>query len=135
LIAVGSGGVLGKGYANGTQTQGRFLRVRHTDFIFSVIAEEFGFVGGMAVLGTILFIIMRVLRAARLAADAFGSMICYGIAGIIFFQTFTAVGMNLGVIPVTGLTLPFVSSGGTSLLTLLAGIGIVQSVVMRRRRI
>jgi rod shape determining protein RodA len=76
---------------------------------------------------------MRVLRAARLAADVYGSLICYGIAAIIFFQTFTAVGMNLGVIPVTGLTLPFVSSGGTSLLTLLAGIGIVQSVVMRRR--
>ncbi|HRL13434.1 MAG TPA: rod shape-determining protein RodA [Aggregatilineales bacterium] len=133
LIAVGSGGTLGKGYANGTQTQGRFLRVRHTDFIFSVIAEEFGFVGGSVVLVMILFIIMRVLRAARLAADVYGSLICYGIAAIIFFQTFTAVGMNLGVIPVTGLTLPFVSSGGTSLLTLLAGIGIVQSVVMRRR--
>lgn len=135
LISVGSGGMLGKGYSNGTQTQGRFLRVRHTDFIFSVIAEEFGFIGGVVVLGTILFIIMRVLRAARLAADGFGSLICYGIATIIFFQTFTAVGMNLGLIPVTGLTLPFVSSGGTSLLTLLAGIGITQSVMMRRRRI
>jgi rod shape determining protein RodA len=135
LIAVGSGGLLGKGYAAGSQTQGRFLRVRHTDFIFSVILEEFGFVGGVAVLGLLGFIIMRLLRGARLAPDPLGSLICYGIAVIIFFQTFTAVGMNLALIPVTGLTLPFISSGGTSLLTTLAGIGIAQSVIMRQRRL
>lgn len=135
LIAVGSGGLLGKGYAAGSQTQGRFLRVRHTDFIFSVILEEFGFVGGVVVLVILGFIVMRLLRGARLASDALGSLICYGIAAIIFFQTFTAVGMNLALIPVTGLTLPFISSGGTSLLTTLAGIGIAESVIMRRRRV
>jgi rod shape determining protein RodA len=133
-ISIGSGGLFGKGYANGTQSKLRFLRVRHTDFIFSVIAEEFGFVGGVAVMGAIGFVIIRILRGARLAADALGSMICYGVAGMIFFQTMVSIGMNLGLLPVTGLTLPFISSGGTSLLATLAGIGLAQSVIVRRRR-
>lgn len=134
LISVGSGGFLGKGYANGTQTQGRFLRVRHTDFIFSVIAHEAGFVGGASILGLIGLVLFRITRAGFLARDPLGSLICYGVAGIIFFQTVTAVGMNLAILPVTGLTLPFVSSGGTSLFSLLFGIGLVESVNMRRKR-
>lgn len=133
LISVGSGGLLGRGYANGTQTQGRFLRVRHTDFIFSVIAHETGFVGGVITLSLIAFVIYRILRVAELARDPVGSLICYGVASVIFFQTVTAVGMNLAILPVTGLTLPFVSSGGTSLLSLLFGVGLVQSVMMRRK--
>lgn len=135
LISVGSGGVVGKGYTTGSQNRGRFLRVRHTDFIFSVIAEEFGFVGGVAVLTGIGIIIIRILNGARMAADAFGSLICYGVAGFIFFQTVTAVGMNLGLVPVTGLTLPLISSGGTSLLSTMAGIGLAESVIARRRRV
>lgn len=131
-IAIGSGGLLGKGYAQGTQTQLRFLRVRHTDFIFSVIAEELGFVGAMAALIMIGIVLWRVLRAARLARDPFGSLLCYGVATVIFFQTFVSVGMNLNMLPVTGLTLPFISSGGSSLLTLLFGIGLVESVIVRR---
>lgn len=134
-ISIGSGGLVGKGYANGTQNIYRFLRVRHTDFIFSVIAEEFGFVGGVSVLGLIGIIILRILRGARTAVDPLGSMICYGIAAIIFFQTVVSVGMNLGMLPVTGLTLPFISSGGTSLLAFLAGIGLAESVIIRRRRV
>lgn len=134
-ISIGSGGLIGKGYANGTQNLFRFLRVRHTDFIFSVIAEEFGFVGGITVLILIGVVIMRILRGARLAVDPLGSMICYGVASIIFFQTVVSVGMNLGMLPVTGLTLPFISSGGTSLLAFLAGIGLVESVIIRRRRV
>lgn len=134
-ISIGSGGLLGKGYAQGPQNTGRFLRVRHTDFIFAVIAEEFGFVGGMATMGLLALVIYRILRAARLASDAFGSLICYGVAAFIFFQTVVSIGMNLRLMPVTGLTLPFISSGGTSLLSTLAGIGLVQSVVMRGRRI
>jgi len=134
-ISIGSGGLFGKGYAQGPQNTGRFLRVRHTDFIFSVIAEEFGFVGGMTVIVLIGVVIARILRAARLASDAFGSLICYGVATFIFFQTFVSIGMNLGLMPVTGLTLPFLSSGGTSLLSTLIGIGLAQSVIMRRRRI
>lgn len=133
LISVGSGGFLGKGYANGTQTQGRFLRVRHTDFIYSVIAHESGFVGGASVLGLIGLVLFRITHAGLQARDPLGSLICYGVAGVIFFQTVTAVGMNLAVLPVTGLTLPFVSSGGTSLFSLLFGIGLVESVNMRRK--
>jgi rod shape determining protein RodA len=135
LISVGSGGVLGKGYLNGTQSQLRFLRVRHTDFIFSVVAEEFGMVGGMFVMGLIGVVIMRVLRGARLAADPLGSLICYGVATIIFFQTVVSIGMNLNLMPVTGLPLPFVSSGGTSLMSILMGVGLAESVIVRRRRV
>ena len=135
LISIGSGGTVGKGYSVGSQNKGRFLRVRHTDFIYSVIAEEFGFVGGMVVLVLIAYVLMRILYAARVAVDPFGSLICYGVAAFIFFQTVTSVGMNLGLMPVTGLTLPFISSGGTSLLSTMAGIGLVQSVLARRRRV
>ncbi|GAB4509894.1 MAG: FtsW/RodA/SpoVE family cell cycle protein [Anaerolineae bacterium] len=134
-ISIGSGGLIGKGYANGSQSQLRFLRVRHTDFIFSVIAEEFGFVGGVSVLAMIGLVIARILRGARMAVDPLGSLICYGIAANIFFQTMVSVGMNIGLLPVTGLTLPFISSGGTSLLAMLVGIGLAQSVIVRRRRV
>lgn len=134
-IAVGSGGLVGKGYANGTQSQLRFLRVRHTDFIFSVIAEEFGFVGGAAVMILIGVVIWRILQGAQMAVDPMGSLICYGVAAIIFFQTVVSIGMNLNMLPVTGLTLPFISSGGTSLLSMLAGVGLAQSVIVRRRRV
>lgn len=134
-IAIGSGGLVGKGYANGTQSQLRFLRVRHTDFIFSVIAEEFGFVGGLGVMALISVVILRILRGARRAVDPLGSLICYGVASIIFFQTVVSIGMNLNMLPVTGLTLPFISSGGTSLLSILAGIGLAESVIIRSRRV
>ncbi len=135
LISVGSGGMVGKGYSVGSQNKGRFLRVRHTDYIYSVIVEEFGFVGGMATLGALGLVLARILRGARTAVDPFGSLICYGVAAFIFFQTVTSVGMNLGLLPVTGLTLPFISSGGTSLLSTMAGIGLAQSVIARRRRL
>lgn len=134
-ISIGSGGLLGKGYAQGPQNTGRFLRVRHTDFIFSVIAEEFGFVGGMVVMILLGVVVIRILHGARTAVDPFGSLICYGVAAFIFFQTVVSIGMNLRLMPVTGLTLPFLSSGGTSLLSTLAGIGLAESVIMRRRRI
>ncbi|MEQ8673565.1 MAG: FtsW/RodA/SpoVE family cell cycle protein [Aggregatilineales bacterium] len=134
-ISISSGGIFGKGYANGTQNIGRFLRVRHTDFIFSVIAEEFGLLGGLTVMSLIGIVIFRILRGARLAIDPLGSMICYGIAAMIFFQTVVSIGMNLGLLPVTGLTLPFISSGGTSLLSMLTGVGLAQSVIVRRRRV
>jgi rod shape determining protein RodA len=135
LISVGSGGTVGKGYSVGTQNKGRFLRVRHTDFIYSVIAEEFGFVGSMITLSLIGVVLMRILAGARRAVDPFGSLICYGVAAFIFFQTVTSIGMNLALVPVTGLTLPFISSGGTSLLSTMAGIGLAQSVIARRRRV
>lgn len=135
LISIGSGGVFGKGYSVGSQNAGRFLRVRHTDFIFSVIAHEFGMAGGVAVLGIFALILLRILKGAREASDPLGSMICYGVAAMIFFQTVVSIGMNLALLPVTGLTLPFVSSGGTSLLFTMVGVGLVESVIVRRRRI
>lgn len=134
-ISIGSGGLFGKGYAQGPQNTGRFLRVRHTDFIFSVIAEEFGLVGGVVVMTLIGVVILRILRGARRAVDPLGSLICYGVATFIFFQTVVSIGMNLSLMPVTGLTLPFISSGGTSLLSTLAGIGLAESVIMRQRRV
>jgi rod shape determining protein RodA len=132
LTAIGNGGLLGQGYMQGSQSQLRFLRVRHTDFIFAVIAEEFGFVGALFVLSLMGFVILRILRAAALAQDMAGSLLCYGVATVIFFQTLVSVGMNIRLMPVTGLTLPFISSGGSSLVTLLMGIGIVQSVLLRQ---
>ncbi len=134
-ISIGSGGLFGKGYTTGSQNEGRFLRVRHTDFIFSVIAHEFGFVGGLATMALLGVLLMRILRGARLAVDPLGSMICYGVAGMIFFQTVVSIGMNLNLMPVTGLTLPFISSGGTSLLFTMAGVGLAQSVIVRRKRL
>ena len=135
LISIGSGGWLGKGYLNGTQSQLGFLRVQHTDFIFSVIVEEMGLIfGALVVLGLISFILIRILRVANLTPDPAGRYICVGIASFLFFQTVVSVGMNVQLLPVTGLTLPFVSYGGSALVTLFMGIGIVQSVLMRHRK-
>jgi rod shape determining protein RodA len=133
IISIGSGGAFGLGYANGTQTELRFLRVRWTDFIFAVIAHELGFVGATGLIALIGVLLWRILRAASLARDPLGCLICYGVAAIIFFQTVVSIGMNMRLLPVTGLTLPLVSSGGSSLLTLLFGIGLVQSVIMRHK--
>lgn len=134
-ISVGSGGLWGKGYMQGTQSQLGFLRVQHTDFIFSMITEEMGlFFGSLLVIGLLAFILMRILRAAALSTDFAGKLICIGIAGILFFQTVVSVGMNVRILPVTGLTLPFVSYGGSSLVTLFLAIGIVESVLMRQHK-
>ncbi|MCW5875850.1 MAG: rod shape-determining protein RodA [Anaerolineales bacterium] len=133
LITIGSGGVLGQGYGQSTQVQLRFLKVRHNDFIFSAIAAEFGLIGAVAVLGVLFFIIWRCIRAAQLSQDTFGSLLCYGVAVIIALHTIVNVGMNIQLLPVTGLPLPFISAGGSSLLTFMFGIGLVESVVARHR--
>lgn len=133
IISIGSGGLFGQGYGHGTQVQLRFLQVRQTDYIFSAMANEFGFVGTILVILLLVFVIIRCIRAARLASDQYGSMIAYGFATLIFFQTIVNIGVNLNVIPVTGLTLPFISYGGTSLVSLLLGIGLIESVVSRRK--
>jgi rod shape determining protein RodA len=135
LISIGSGGWWGKGYLQGTQSQLGFLRVQHTDFIFSVITEEMGLIfGALVVLGLMGFILLRILRVASITPDPAGRYICAGIAAVLFFQTFVSVGMNLRLLPVTGLTFPFVSYGGSSLITLYMAIGVVQSVLMRHRK-
>jgi rod shape determining protein RodA len=135
LIALGSGGWLGQGFGSGIQTQGRFLKVRHTDFIFSVVGEEMGLLGALLLMGLLLIVILRSIRAAMLARDVFGRLIAVGVATTIAFQAMVNIGMNLGVSPVTGIPLPFVSYGRSSLITLLVGIGLVESVVMRHRKL
>jgi rod shape determining protein RodA len=135
LIAIGSGGWFGQGYGHGTQTQLRFMKVRHTDFIFSALSEEFGFIGAVVLLILLGFIILRCLRAARMARDQFGALICYGVAILLLFQSAINIGMNLALIPVSGLPLPFFSYGGSSLLASLLGIGMVESVILRHKRI
>ena len=133
LISIGSGGWFGQGYESGSQVQLRFLKVRHSDFIFSALSQEFGFIGAILVLGLLFFIIWRCLRAARLAGDTFGALICYGVATLFTFQAVVNIGMNLNLLPVTGLVLPFVSYGGSSLLSMLLGIGLVESVILRHK--
>jgi len=133
LIAIGSGGLFGKGYGQGTQTQFRFLKVRHTDFIFSAISEEFGMVGGILVILVLAFIIWRCLRAAQRSRDVSGSVIAYGVATLIFFQGAVNIGVNLNIVPVSGLPLPFISYGGSGLTSLMLGIGLVESVALRHK--
>ncbi len=135
LVSVGSGGLLGKGYGQGTQNQLHFLRVRHTDFIFSVVAEEIGFVGAITLILLLFFVIMRLWRIADEARDPFGRLVVIGIAGIVMFQTVVNVGMNMALIPVTGLPLPFVSYGGNAIISLMLLIGLAQSVAMRKKKI
>lgn len=133
LISIGSGGWLGKGYQHGSQVQLRFLKVRHSDFIFSAMAEEFGFVGTALIMLVMLFVIYRCVRAARLSRDTFGALICFGVATLLAFQAIINIGVNLNVVPATGLPLPFISYGGSSMVSLLLGIGLVESVVLRQK--
>jgi rod shape determining protein RodA len=133
LISIGSGGWFGKGYFQGTQIHLRFLKVRWSDFIFSGTAEEFGFVGSVILMLLLLFVVYRCVRAARLARDTYGALICFGVAVLLAFQGFVNIGVNLKMLPATGLPLPFISYGGSSLLSLLLGVGLVQSVVLRHK--
>lgn len=134
LIAIGSGGLFGTGYGHGTQTQLRFLKVRHTDFIFSAVSEEFGLVGAIFVIVVIVLIIWRCLRAAQKAQDVAGMTIAYGVATLIFFQGMVNIGVNMNIVPVSGLPLPFISYGGSGLTSLMLGIGLVESVAMRYKQ-
>ena len=135
LIAIGSGGWFGKGYGHGTQTQLRFLKVRHTDFIFSAVSEEFGLMGSLLVILIIVLVVWRCLRAAQKARDVAGMSIAYGVATLIFFQGMVNIGVNLNIVPVSGLPLPFISYGGSGLTSLMLGIGLVESVAMRFRQL
>jgi len=135
LITIGSGGWFGQGYGQGTQVQLRYLKVRHTDFIFSAMAEEFGFVGTMLIMGLLVFIIWRCIQAGRNACDLYGSLIAYSFAAMLFFQAAVNIGVNLNVVPVSGLPLPFMSYGGSSLLSSVMGVGLVESVNLRKGNI
>ncbi len=131
LISIGSGGWFGNGYGQGSQVQLRFLKIRHNDFIFSVLAHEFGFVGTVIVVTGLVFVILRCFKVAQNAPDAYGALIAYGFGVLMGFQTIVNIGVNLRLLPVTGLTLPFISYGGSSLVSMLLGIGLVQNVHMR----
>jgi len=131
-IAVGSGMLWGKGFLQGTQNHLNFLPEQHTDFIFSVFAEESGFVGAMILLGLYLALVLRALLVAARARDRFGVLLVLGVASIVFWQAVINVGMTTGLLPVVGIPLPFFSYGGSSLLSLLVGVGLVMNVSMRR---
>jgi rod shape determining protein RodA len=131
-IAIGSGGLLGRGYLRGTQTNLDFVPEQHTDFIFTVVGEEFGFIGAIFVLLLFALLIWRAIRIALLAKDPFGTYLAAGIASMFAIQVFVNVGMTLGIMPITGIPLPFVSYGGSSFLTNCAAVGLLLNIHMRR---
>ncbi|MDP9329167.1 MAG: rod shape-determining protein RodA [Actinomycetota bacterium] len=132
LIAVSSGGVLGRGYMHGTQTQLDFVPEQHTDFIFTVAGEEFGFLGTVVVLTLYALLIWRAIRTASMSKDPFGTYVAAGIAAMFAIQMFVNIGMVIGIMPITGIPLPFMSYGGSSMLSSFAAIGILENIHMRR---
>lgn len=133
-ISIGSGGIFGKGLTEGTQTQLDYLRTETTDYVFSVLGEEMGFVGAVLLFALFIVLLWRGLRAAEVSRDLFGRLLATGIVIFILLQTFINVGVNVGLLPVTGIPLPFVSQGGSSLITLFIGLGVLQSILLRHRR-
>jgi len=131
-IAVGSGGIFGKGFVKGTQSQLRFLPEQHTDFAFSVFAEEWGFVGCLVLIILYLSLALWGLNIARRCNDRFGSLLAVGVTAMLFWHIVINMGMVIGLFPVVGVPLPFFSYGGTSMITSMVGIGILQSISMRR---
>lgn len=134
-IAVGSGQIIGQGLGRGTQSRLQFLPEFRTDFIFASIAEEMGFVGTVAILSIYFFLLVYALKIAQSAFDRFGFLITFGVVSEISFQTFVNIGMNIGIVPITGITLPLISYGGSSILTTLLSLGLVASVAKFRRRL
>lgn len=133
-VAVGSGGLLGKGFTEGTQKRLAFLPAQHTDFIFSVVGEELGFVGVLAALALFAWLLFRLLRVARKATDAFSSLCVFGIAGLFFTHIVENVGMTINLMPITGIPLPFFSYGGSFLLVCSIGVGIALRVAWESRQ-
>jgi cell division protein FtsW (lipid II flippase) len=128
IIATGSGQIWGRGFGRGTQSNLNFLPERHTDFIFASYAEEFGFVGSILLVGLYVILLSRIISIGIRSQDGFGFLVCIGVAAMILFQFLVNVGMNIGIMPVTGVTLPLFSYGGSSLITTLMAIALVQSV-------
>ena len=131
-IAIGSGGALGKGLFNGTQSQLGFLPERHTDFIYAVVGEEMGFVGTMTILAFYLLLIWRIVSIGKLARDRYGFLVCSGLATMFCFELVLNVGMCLGLMPVAGIPLPLISYGGSSLVITLWALGIAANIYSRR---
>jgi len=130
--AIAHGRITGQGFVNGSQTQGNFVPEQHTDFIFTAVGEELGFGGGALLLALFAIVMWRTWRTARLARDFFGMLVCVGVLAMLTFQVFENIGMTMGIMPVTGIPLPLMSYGGSSLITTLACIGLVANVSMRR---
>ena len=133
-IAIGLGGLTGWGYGKGPQTQNNYVPEQQTDFIFTAVAEELGFVGGAIVLGLFALLTLRIIRAAHLAADDAGTLICSGVLVLVVFHLFQNVGMCMGIMPITGIPLPFLSYGGSALITMYVALGLVLNVHMHRYR-
>jgi rod shape determining protein RodA len=133
-IAVGSGGWFGKGLTNGAQNQLGLLPVQDTDFVFAILAEELGFVGAVVVLGLFVALLWRVLTAGWRSKDPFGTIFACGVASMLLFQLFVNVGMVIGIMPITGIPLPFISHGGASLISIALALGILQSINIRQGR-
>ena len=133
-IAIGSGGWMGKGLTNGTQAQGDFLPVQTTDFVFAILAEELGFIGAMVLFTLFGLLLWRMLVAGWRSRDPFGTLFAAGLASIVLFQLVVNVGMVMGIMPITGIPLPFVTHGGASLVSMAIGLGILQSINIRQTR-
>ncbi len=133
-IAVGSGGMFGKGLTNGTQNALDFLPVQNTDFVFAVLAEELGFIGATVVVGLFVILLWRILTSAWRSKDPFGMLFGAGLASMILFQLVINIGMVIGIMPITGIPLPFVTHGGASLISIAAGLGILESINIRQGR-
>jgi rod shape determining protein RodA len=131
-IAIAAGGVAGRGLFQGTQTNLSFVPEQHTDFIFTAVGEELGFLGGLTLLGLFGVVTWRIWRAAVLARDQFGRLLCVGVLAMLVFQIFENVGMTMGITPITGIPLPFMSYGGSALIASFIAIGLVMNVHMRR---
>lgn len=135
LTAIGSGGLMGRGWTHGLLSQGNYLPVRYTDFIFAVTGEELGFIGATVLLIFQGLLIWQAIAVAGIARDTFGRLLAVGVAGMFLCHVVVNVGMNMSIMPITGIPLPFISYGGSFSLTSLAAIGLLQSVALRRRRI
>ncbi|MEZ0107782.1 rod shape determining protein RodA [Catenulispora sp. EB89] len=133
-LAIGSGGVLGKGLFNGTQTNGRYVPEQQTDFVFTVAGEELGFVGGVVLIALFGVLLMRGIAIARQCDDLFGMLVCAGVVSWFAFETFENIGMTLGIMPVAGIPLPFVSYGGSSMFASFIAVGLVENVRLRSTR-
>ncbi|GAA2017730.1 rod shape-determining protein RodA [Catenulispora yoronensis] len=133
-LAIGSGGVLGKGLFNGTQTNGRYVPEQQTDFVFTVAGEELGFVGGVVLIALFAVLLLRGIAIARQCDDLFGMLVCAGVVSWFAFETFENIGMTLGIMPVAGIPLPFVSYGGSSMFASFIAIGLVENVRLRATR-
>ena len=135
MVAIGSGGLLGKGYMQGTQIQLNFLPEHHTDFIFSVVGEEFGFVGCLVVFVMYFSLIYKAIRIAAAAKDIFGTLVVTGVVSLLAFHLLINVGMTMGIMPVTGIPLPLLSYGGSTMLTMMMALGLVVNVNINRQRL